>query len=339
MIRSSRCSRRRNSKLDTALWIHGHCWKVRVSSFLHVLYTSNGCHQILTQWTLFHIEHCDSSQDDVTCKTFQSQIVVYSSNRDIVNEDLTSKIRQAFETFDILVVNQDGVVSVEEEDILPNGASGDKTVRSISDNGGMIGLLVGVIALSLSVIVAIICTCRGKRRTQKRLATARQRRSSMEENSVEYSGSDGSKYESEIKPFPMSDCSISTVTTISTPPRSLNEEDEGEKTLKQCTQDETIPQNDAWTSEEALFWLNHPVGPDGEVQQECSAATCRLCEVRRQQGIQVVHPARSTVARVSVTNYKTRQPFPCNAIKSTTSRSPAYEDSARFYMFDDIVDL
>lgn len=263
-------------------------------------------------------------------------MVLYSSNGDVENENLTNRIHEAFDTFDVLVSNQEGIVAmdiVEEEDCVPVNVPGENTEQDISNNGGLIGLIVGVIALSFGVIVSIVCIHRGRRRAKKRLALARQRRID-DEDSLDDSMVGSKKAISTITSLPVSlySADADTVSSASSPPHSLNDDDE-----EQVQPDEPM-QKISWTSEEALFWLNHPLGPDDEIKYECSAAACRLCEIRRQQGLQankIITPAaqQPTVARMPTVNYVTRAPV------NQTHKSPAYEDSSRFYMFDDTVDL
>jgi hypothetical protein len=265
-------------------------------------------------------------------------MVVYSTNDEIADRDLTSKIHEAFDIFDILVINGEGVVAVnldENEDIVPVNSSKVSMSQDEGNNGGLIGLIVGVIALSLGVCVSIACIHRGRQCVKTRLALERQRRT-HEEDSMDDLMVGGKKDESTITSLPLSlySADADTVSTVSTPPCSLN----GDQEEGQLSPDDPVHQ-DLWTSEEALYWLNHPVGPNGETQHICSAATCRVCEVRRQQGIRADNSVSAAAAVqpiisiTPVTNYVTRAPV------NPTRRTPAYEDSFRLYMFEDTVDL
>ena len=86
-------------------------------------------------------------------------------------------------------------------------------------------------------------------------------------------------------------------------------------------------------SEESLFWLNHPPEEserneeDVEAVHECSAATCRMCEAKRQRG-----PVKYLT---STTKAMTED----DEFTPVKRRSPAYEQSCRACLVDDTVEL
>ena len=233
-------------------------------------------------------------------------------------------------------------MNLERRDgIVPANDSEEATTQESNNTAGLIGLIIGVIALSLCVIASIVFMQRGRRRTKRRLVQVRQRQI-QEQDSLLDEPDDDSKSKnmvSTITSLPLlttnsADADADTVSTASTPPRSLESSEVEEQPIAEETTNQ-IP----WTSEEALFWLNHPVGEDGEVQHECSAATCHLCEVRRQRGIQFdrkpTAPLPSAIGGMATTNATSP------AQDSNSHRSPVYEDSMRHYsmVFEDTVDL
>jgi hypothetical protein len=88
-----------------------------------------------------------------------------------------------------------------------------------------------------------------------------------------------------------------------------------------------------WSSEEALFWLNHPRDDDQPFDisniHECSAATCRICEIRRQQGMR--KKGQKTILSRKLSKHEINE--------SAKQRPSLYEMSLRRQFAEDTVEL
>jgi hypothetical protein len=132
------------------------------------------------------------------------------------------------------------------------------------------------------------------------------------------------------KPIIPSDKSTSDATVSTNPYDQSEHSDHGSASSPKVVdnRDEYI---EFLISEESLFWLNHPPEEserteEGAVHHECSAATCRLCEAKRQRG--PAHIPASTTA-----------PTTDDDTTPVKRRSPAYEHSCRDCIVDDTVEL
>jgi hypothetical protein len=259
---------------------------------------------------------------------------VFLATNETSNDLLVTRILEAFKTFDVMLLGQDGLAAVHldktgiepvGEDILEE----EDGSRNHPANA-YIGVIVGFIAASLAVILSLLCIIRRKLQAKKRMESMKSC-GHDDSSSSESSLSESHLTEGSDKIHFHSVYATGTASTVSTPPRSLVGDVED-------LHDEPVSEpRGAWISEEALFWLNHPAGMDSDAEHVCSAATCRTCEIRRQQGFsnglqaQYQRRLKPPTPPRPTTSY-TRQ-------RILEPRSPVYDDSRRWYMFDDTVEL
>ncbi|KAG7337983.1 hypothetical protein IV203_020645 [Nitzschia inconspicua] len=275
---------------------------------------------------------CSPTALRLTCESFQSEIMLLTN--EILKEKMANNILEAFKTFDVLLLNRDGVVSIQMDKrkirLLNDEAMNNDINPQKSATDRYIGVIIGFIAASLAVILSLLCICRYRLRLKRRLQDAKGNFADIEDDSSMSEDSTGAS-QITVDTSKSSLYATRIASTVSTPSRSLEGRD---------IQDERSQKN-PWITEEALFWLNHPIAMDTDMEHLCSAATCKTCEMRRQWGMSLNAESgkgrrrlkpRTNPTPTTVTSYTSEQIL-------TAPRSPVCNDSKRCYIFDDTVEL
>jgi hypothetical protein len=246
---------------------------------------------------------------------------------------VVSRVLEAFKTFEVLLINQDGVVSAQIDKTRIQRIDDEMTSNKndkVSDDLSIyfIGIIIGCILASVAVIVSFFCIIKGRVGTRKRLGPARSRGQREKRNSL------SSKPGCQTTEYVLKgSINSGTASTVSTPPRSQSVV-AGDFRYEQ----EKLT---AWTSNEALFSLNHPVYPDSKLQHVCIAPTCRIYEIQRQESKDTECFASSSASSRRCLNPPTppRSNTSYTREKVVEPHSAVYDDLRRWYMFDDTVEL
>jgi hypothetical protein len=262
----------------------------------------------------------------LTCETFQSQLMLSLATNETSDDIVVNRVLEAFKTFDVLLINQEGVISAHMDKAGIQRVDDEATLIENDDlsydpSNRYIGVIIGFIVASVAVILSLLCIIQRRVGIWKRLNIARQRSHGDE------SSSEASKSEDSPKASVKSDFIMGTASTVSTPHCSPIG---GSRDLRNEPEAPTV-----WTSEEALFWLSHPVGSDLDLEHVCSSATCRTCTIRQHKGNEsefFVRRLRPPTPPRSNTSY-TRESVikPCSRVYS--------DDPQRWYLIDDTVEL
>ncbi|KAG7371795.1 hypothetical protein IV203_017937 [Nitzschia inconspicua] len=266
---------------------------------------------------------CSPTALRLTCESFQSEIMLLTN--EIFKEKMANNILEAFKTFDVLLLNRDGVVSIQMDKtkirLLEDEAMNNDINPQKSATDRYIGVIIGFIAASLAVILSLLCICRHRLRLKKRSLDAKRNFADIEDDSSMSEDSTGASQITEDT-SKSSVYATSIASAVSMPSRSLEGRD---------IQDEPSQKN-PWITEEALFWLNHPIAMDTDMEYLCSAATCKTCEIRRQWGISLnaqsgkgrprLKPRTTTPTTVSYTSEQIL----------TAPRSPCEETCSFIYL-------
>ena len=300
---------------------------------------------------------CYATQEVLSCNTFTSRMIIYIVEGTVSDETLSEKIFNAFQAFDGMVLNQEGVVSIDlqMEDIV--------RVEENNDDGTKVNgkLITGIVVAIVVVLMLFICILlRGGRPQKKWRLLGRDRATSAgysasisKDTMTDESGACKGEHEdlenernlkseeSSVKHLASSPARARTDSTASSRDAEAFEED-----IRHLTS--LLDDAPTVSSEEAIFWANHP--PEME-DHECSAATCRTCELRRQQGVVTTtsaatesainarSPNRSMTGSSTMRNQKEEKSSCTVEPLGSRRKNPAYDDSMRWYQFDDTVEL
>lgn len=203
----------------------------------------------------------------------------------IPGDVLRSRVFDALTTFDTLVTDQIGVIGMEVDEgdvqIVDDGGGGggpeieDETseLRSRSSNTGVI---VGCVAGGLVALFVTVGLCRNRRQRRRltHLKLDNEGVADVRTITVPEQASSGSEVNEqyETRLIHLDERSDGGIMSDWTPYSD-------EYAAAAGFREDRI---ELFTDED-IYWVNHP--RDRGVVHECSAATCRICEARRQQGV------------------------------------------------------
>jgi len=251
---------------------------------------------------------CVPGGEDITCQIFGSRINTYVDGT-IAAADLRSRITRAVDMFSTLVTDQMGVLAMRVEDIeleedgIDTGIIGGD--ESDPDGGKETRVVIGSVAAGLAMFfITILCVLIMQRRPDAAVLS----RSRFEDEapytdvsrsfdpqiissdsdvylkeddneSRDYDQSYGyDGYETRVIPLEENtESATADVSNVGTTATGWSPYTASSHVLEYHDYTSADDSGDA----DDIFWVNHPRHRD----HECSAATCEICESRRQQGV------------------------------------------------------
>jgi hypothetical protein len=233
---------------------------------------------------------CPANVEDVTCQKFGSLINIYV-NGTIPEETLRDRIFTAFNLFDTLVTDQMGVFDMQLKSIeLETRGDGAGIIDGGVDSDGskdrvntevVIGSVAAGLAMFLLTLLCVVFFQRqpsGMTMSHSRLEDETEEEESQTfKRHVEKSGRGVQRdanpryeYETRVIPLESSDLRSEVSQLEIWSPYSI-----GDDTA--MTEEDRLESPDT----NDIFWVNHP----RDRTHQCSAATCEICERRRQMGV------------------------------------------------------
>ncbi|KAG7337982.1 hypothetical protein IV203_020646 [Nitzschia inconspicua] len=284
-------------------------------------------------------ESCVPAGADVTCDTFGSLINIYE-NGTIGNDFLRSSIASALNTFSPLVTDQLGVQSMQVNDIVllndftgSGIIGGDETERQISSVNTTV--MVGAIATGLGVFLLTMIGVVFSQRRQRATAMSHTRFEDELDDShpfhPELVSSDSGIYCNNEYDDESHQEYQTTIISLGRSNKTMARDGISHQS-NVISFEEWAPFGDNNTNDmlfldtgEEFSWADPPPGRLQNQHHQCSAATCEICELRRQQGIRLV-------GRSSVHDVQLQAP-------PSPERLPTQYDPKRWFISGDTVQL